>query len=42
MLKEVLEEDGTSVEGKNVVIVVCGGSNISLKTLVEYREKFGV
>ncbi|KAA8575230.1 hypothetical protein EYC84_004420 [Monilinia fructicola] len=42
VLKEVLEEDGTSVEGKNVVIVVCGGSNISLKTLAEYREKFGV
>ncbi|KAB8304561.1 hypothetical protein EYC80_003943 [Monilinia laxa] len=42
VLKEILEEDGASVEGKNVVIVVCGGSNISLKTLTDYRERFGV
>ncbi|KAM0163369.1 hypothetical protein ACHAPF_007515 [Botrytis cinerea] len=42
MLKKILEEDGETVEGKNVVIVVCGGSNISLKTLAEYRERFGV
>ncbi|ESZ90402.1 hypothetical protein SBOR_9213 [Sclerotinia borealis F-4128] len=42
ILKEVLEEDGQSIEEKNVVIVVCGGSNISLKILGEYREKFGV
>ncbi|KAF7856913.1 hypothetical protein EAF04_009674 [Stromatinia cepivora] len=42
VLREVLEEDGESVEGKNAVIVVCGGSNISLKTLAEYRERFGV
>ncbi|RAL68080.1 hypothetical protein DID88_008799 [Monilinia fructigena] len=42
VLNGILEEDGASVEGKNVVIVVCGGSNISLKTLTEYRERFGV
>lgn len=42
MLREILEEDGESVEGKNVVIVICGGSNISLKILQEYRERFGV
>ncbi len=24
-----------------VVIVVCGGSNISLEMLVDYREKYG-
>ncbi|QSZ29413.1 hypothetical protein DSL72_003927 [Monilinia vaccinii-corymbosi] len=42
VLRKILEEDGESVEGKNVVIVVCGGSNISLKTLTEYRETFGV
>ncbi|TGO16335.1 hypothetical protein BTUL_0029g00250 [Botrytis tulipae] len=42
VLKKILEEDGETMEGKNVVIVVCGGSNISLKTLGEYRERFGV
>lgn len=42
VLKEILEEDGENVERKNAVIVVCGGSNISLKTLAEYRERFGV
>ncbi|KAI9648473.1 catabolic L-serine/threonine dehydratase [Ciborinia camelliae] len=41
-LREVLEEDGESVKGKNVVIVVCGGSNISLKILEDYKERFGV
>ncbi|PQE12291.1 hypothetical protein CJF31_00000491 [Rutstroemia sp. NJR-2017a BVV2] len=30
------------IEGKNVVIVVCGGSNVTLGVLAEYRERFGV
>lgn len=28
-------------EDSNVVIIVCGGSNINMDMLTEYREKFG-
>ncbi|KAM3075616.1 catabolic L-serine/threonine dehydratase [Clarireedia jacksonii] len=36
------EHGEKGIEGKNVVIVVCGGSNVTLGVLAEYRERFGV
>ncbi|PQE16984.1 L-serine dehydratase protein [Rutstroemia sp. NJR-2017a BBW] len=41
VLKKV-EGGEKGIEGKNVVIVVCGGSNVTLGVLAEYRERFGV
>jgi L-serine/L-threonine ammonia-lyase len=48
VLRKVGEGGSTESEGKkgieekNVVIVVCGGSNVTLGVLAEYRERFGV
>lgn len=42
-LKECLGKGLTDEEwsGKNVVLIVCGGSGVSLKTLDHYREEYG-
>jgi len=42
-LQEVLYPDisGAEFQEKNVVIVVCGGSNVSLEMLEKYKETYG-
>ncbi|KAI0122985.1 tryptophan synthase beta subunit-like PLP-dependent enzyme [Xylariales sp. AK1849] len=44
MLRRNLGKDSTDEEWskKNVVVIVCGGSNVTLEILKGYQEKFGV